>query len=258
MIEVEGVSHAYEKNAAVLRNVSFTVGRGEKVVLLGSNGSGKTTLLKILNGLIHPDAGAYRYDGLPIDRRALADRGFHRRFRSEVAYLFQNPDAMMFNPTVYDEIAFGPRQLGGDDTDRRVRRWADEFGITPILPRSPFHLSGGEKQRVCLAALLATDPSVLLLDEPTANLDPRATGWLVDFLRDLDLTTIVTTHNLSLGQELGDRTLVLSERHELIYDGPMEKLAGDEKKLLDANLMHIHRHRHGDETHRHYHTHDWE
>ena len=205
MIEAVSVGHSYEKDEPVLRDVSFSVAEGEKVVLLGSNGSGKSTLLKILNGLILPGAGTLRYSGDVVDAAYLADPTRHRTFRREVVYLFQNPDSMLFNPTVFDEIAFGPRQFGYDDVDRRVRRWASTVGIERLLGKTPFALSGGEKQKVCLAALLAVEPRVLLLDEPTANLDPRSTGWLVDFLHGLSITSIVTTHNLSLGSELGDR-----------------------------------------------------
>jgi cobalt/nickel transport system ATP-binding protein len=127
--------------------------------------------------------------------------------------------------------------------------------VEPHLKRPPFQLSGGEKQKVCLASLLALQPRVLLLDEPTANLDPRSTGWLVDFLQDLSVTSLATTHNLSLAAELGDRVLVLSEAHELIFDGRMEELLGDEEKLLAANLMHSHRRGHSRE--RRPHVHDW-
>ncbi len=258
MLDVEGISYSYEDGRCALRGVTFQVKKGEKIVLLGSNGSGKTTLLKILNGLLFPDTGSFRYKGEAIHGAALADAKFHRTFRREVAYLFQNPDSMMFNPTVYEEIAFGPRQLGPESVDEKVRSRAEELGITGLLDRNPFRLSGGEKQKVCLAALLTLDPEVLLLDEPAANLDPRSTGWLVDFLDDLETTTVVTTHNLSLAPELGERTLVLSENHELLFDGPVEEVLGDKEKLLRANLMHIHRHRHGKVEHRHYHIHDWE
>jgi cobalt/nickel transport system ATP-binding protein len=258
VILVEGITHAYEEERPVLREVGFAVGPGEKVVLLGSNGSGKSTLLKILNALILPDSGSYRYRERAVDRATLRDPSFHRAFRKEVGFLFQNPDAMLFNPTVLDEIAFGPRQFAMPDAEERARLWARSLRVETHLDRPPFHLSTGEKQKVCLAALLAVDPVLLLLDEPTGSLDPRSTGWLVDFLQDLSVTTIVTTHNLSLGSELGKRTLVLSERHELIYDGPMEGLLGDERMLLEANLVHRHRHRHEGMEHAHFHTHDWE
>jgi len=242
----------------VLSEVSFEIGPGEKVVLLGVNGSGKTTLLKILNGLIFPSSGFYHYRGREIRRSTFKDGPFNLKFRQEVVLLFQNPDTMIFNPTVFDELAFGPRQVGMEDVDERVKHWADLLDISRHLDRPPFDLSNGEKQRVCLASLLCLEPRLLLLDEPTASLDPRSTGWLVDFLGELDVTILVTTHNISMASELGERTLVLSEGHELIYDGAIDPFLGDREKLLAANLLHTHRHRHGDLEHGHFHIHDWE
>jgi cobalt/nickel transport system ATP-binding protein len=242
----------------VLSGVSLTLAPGERAVLLGANGTGKSTLLKILDGLIDPAAGTVRYDGRAVDRAALRDPQFHQRFRREVVLLFQNPDTMLFNPTVFDEVAFGPRQLGLDDVDSRVQHWAAALGVTALLDRAPFGLSGGEKQRVCLAALLVLEPKVLLLDEPTANMDPRSTGWLIDFLADLGQTTLVTTHNLSLAGELGDRCLVLGEDHRLVYDGRIQEFLGDHDRLAAANLVHRHRHRHGEAEHSHFHAHDWD
>lgn len=257
MLEVEGLGHAYA-GKTVLEDIGFRAGAGEKLVLLGANGSGKTTLLKILNGLIAADAGQVRYKGRSISPRALGDAAGNLNFRREVGLLFQNPDAMLFNPTVLDEIAFGPRQLRLPDAEARARRWASRLGVERHLDRPPFGLSGGEKQKVCLAALLAMEPELLLLDEPAAALDPRATGWLVDFLADLPCTLITTTHNLSLAPELGSRALVLGEDHCLLHDGPAEAFLGDQERLLAANLVHIHRHRHGGVEHRHFHTHDWD
>jgi cobalt/nickel transport system ATP-binding protein len=131
-------------------------------------------------------------------------------------------------------------------------------GVERHLDRPPFGLSGGEKQKVCLAALLAMEPELLLLDEPAAALDPRSTGWLVDFLAQLPCTVITSTHNLSLAPELGSRALVLGEDHRLLYDGAVEAFLDNRERLLAANLMHIHRHRHGTVEHRHFHTHDWD
>ncbi len=258
MIEIDGLSHSYDNGGPVLRNLSFRIESGEKVVLLGTNGSGKTTLLKILNGLISPTAGRFTYKNRHVTPKSLKDSSFNRAFRKDVVLLFQSPDAMIFNPTVYDEIAFGPRQLRIDDIDDVVMYWAGQFGLTQHLDRPPFQLSRGEKQKVCLASLLAIGPELLLLDEPTANLDPRSTGFLVDYLQDIDMTTLVTTHNLGLAAELGDRTLVLSEHHELIYDGAIDSLLDDTDRLIEANLVHVHKHKHGALEHRHYHTHDWE
>ncbi|MFP5507401.1 MAG: energy-coupling factor ABC transporter ATP-binding protein [Gammaproteobacteria bacterium] len=256
MIEVDGVTHRYN-GTEVLRDIAFAQAAGEKVVLLGSNGSGKSTLLKILAGLIAPSAGHYRYAGEPTDPQRLKDAARNRQFRREVALLFQNPDTMLFNPTVYDEIAFGPRQWSAPDLDARVRHWAETVGVAAHLDRPPFGLSGGEKQKVALAALLAMEPKLLLLDEPTAALDPRSTGWLVDFLGDLQATTLISTHNLSLAAELGTRALVLGEDHRLIYDGPIAPLTRNLELLAAANLVHTHKHRHGIVYHRHPHVHDW-
>ncbi|MFQ6104639.1 MAG: energy-coupling factor ABC transporter ATP-binding protein [Candidatus Glassbacteria bacterium] len=258
MIKVESLGHNYGNGTAALRKLSFEIMTGEKVVLLGVNGSGKTTLLKILNGLIFPTEGRYFYKEQQVTRKVLKDRTFNHTFRKEVVLLFQNPESMIFNPTVYDEIAFSLRQLELDDTDARVRYWANLLGISRHLDSPPFHLSSGEKQRVCLASLLCLEPEMLLLDEPTSKLDPRSTGWLIDFLQDLEVTTLVTTHNLTLAAELGERTMVLSERHELIYEGGIEDLLRDRERLLEANLLHSHRHRHGAMEHGHFHTHDWE
>lgn len=257
MIRVEGLSHHYGEKPCLL-DVSFSLAAGEKAVLLGSNGSGKSTLLKILDGLVAPRAGRVFYEGEHITPDQLKHGALRRRFRQDVALLFQNPDVMLFNPTVYDEIAFGPRQMGLSSIDERVAHWAELVGVTAFLKRPPFTLSGGEKQKVALAALLAVEPKLLLLDEPAAALDPRGTGWLVDFLADLPITLLTTTHNLGLAPELGARTLVLGEDHRLLYDGPIEPFLGDTEKLVAANLAHAHRHRHGGVEHRHWHTHDWQ
>jgi cobalt/nickel transport system ATP-binding protein len=258
MIRMENISHAYNGEEEVLKNVSFNIREGEKVVLLGTNGSGKTTLLKILNGLIYPASGRSFYKSWELNKSNFKSKQFQMMFRKEVVLLFQNPESMIFNPTVYDEIAFGLRQLGVDGIEGKVRHWAGLVGVSRYLNRPPFQLSSGEKQKVCLAALLVLEPKLLLMDEPTAKLDPRSTGWLVDFLQDLDVTTLVTTHNLTLAAELGERTMVLSEQHELIYDGPLDRLLKDQDKLLEANLLHVHRHMHEGIEHRHFHTHDWE
>jgi cobalt/nickel transport system ATP-binding protein len=244
--------------APVVSDVSFSVRRGERVVLLGVNGCGKTTLLKALDGLVPPGAGSLRYGGTALDPRALEDAAFRRRFRSEVGLLFQNVDAMLFNPTVADEIAFGPRQLGVPDVDARVARWARTFEVERFLDRPPFELSGGEKKRVALAALMAVGPRALLLDEATANLDPAWAARLVDLIGQLDDTTVISsTHNLSIAEELGARAILLAPgRGGICFDGPTAELVRDERLLIETGLAHRHGHRHGATEHVHYHVHD--
>jgi cobalt/nickel transport system ATP-binding protein len=245
---------------AVLSELTFSVRPGERLAVLGVNGCGKTTLMKVLDGLVPPAAGGLRYGGFPLDARRLGEAAFLRSFRREVAFLFQNVDAMLFNPTVGDEIAFGPRQLGLPDVDARVARWAEEFRVTPFLDRPPFELSGGEKKRVALAALLAVEPRVLLLDEPTASLDPATGAHLVELLQALSgVTVIASTHNLSVVEELADRALLLAPgRPGLLYDGPVDGLLEDQRLLIESGLAHVHRHAHGPGTHAHYHVHDAE
>ena len=244
----------------VLRDVTFSVAPGERVVLLGVNGTGKTTLLKALDGLVFPSAGRIAYDGVPLEAPRLEEPAFRRRFRAEVGLLFQNVDAMLFNPTVADEIAFGPRQLGLPGVEERVERWAATFGVTPFLDRPPFELSGGEKKRVALAAVLSVEPRVLLLDEPTASLDPASAERLVDFLAGLAGTTVVvSTQNLSVAEELGSRALLLAPgRPGLVHDGPSAALVADERLLVESGPAHRHAHRHGAAEHAHYHVHDAE
>jgi cobalt/nickel transport system ATP-binding protein len=256
---LEGVSVDLAGRPA-LREVSFAVRPGERVVVLGVNGCGKTTLLRLLDGLVFPARGRALYGGEPLDARALGEAGFRRRFRGEVALLFQNVDAMLFNPTVADEIAFGPRQLALDDVDGRVRRWAEVFGLDGLLDRPPFDLSGGEKKRVALAALLAIDPKVLLLDEATANLDPATAALLVDLLAGLPgVTVIASTHTLSMAEELGDRAILLAPgRPGVLFDGPPREVIGNESLLVESGLAHRHRHRHRGAVHAHYHVHDAE
>lgn len=258
MIELEGVGFAYG-GAPVLRDVSFSLAAGEHAVLLGANGSGKSTLLRILNALQFPTTGSYRFRGETVTPRLARDRHWGREFRSQVVLLFQDPDAMLFNPTLFDEIAFAPRQLGWPDIGDRVAHWAEQVGLQGRLDDSPLTLSQGQKQRACLAALLILEPTVVLLDEPTGNLDPRSTGWLVDLLRDLDATVVTSTHNLSLAPELGNRALVLGEDHRLLHDGPVGEVVTDRDTLWAANLLHSHRHHHhGAVAHEHFHSHDWD
>ena len=207
-----------------------------------------------------PTAGRITYAGEPLTARRLDEAAFRRRFRGEVALLFQNVDAMLFNPTVADEIAFGPRQLGLADVDGRVARWARQFDVEALLDRPPFELSGGEKKRVALAALMAVGPKVLLLDEPTANLDPASGARLVDFLEGLHGVTVITsTHNLTVAEELGARAILLAPgRAGVLFDGPTAALVRDERLLVESGLAHRHAHHHGGAEHEHFHVHDAE
>jgi cobalt/nickel transport system ATP-binding protein len=258
MIDLDAVSFNWPDGEPVLRQFSLSVAAGEKVVLLGANGCGKSTLLKLMNGLVFAQSGVVRWQGEALSKARLRERSFARWFRRDCVLLFQHPEAMLFNATVRDEIAYGPRQLGLDNVDGRVAHWAGELNLASHLDKAPFLLSGGEKQKVALACLLALEPQLLLLDEPGASLDPATVGWLVDTLVHSDRTVVVSTHNLSMAAELGSRCLVLGRDGELLFDGPMRMALSGVSLLERAGLAHRHRHRHDGLLHSHVHVHDWE
>ena len=250
MITVTNLNYKYTSDVVALDDINFSLSRGEKVVVLGSNGSGKSTLLRILAALYFTKEGTYLFEGKKVEKKTLT-----KAFRQDVAILFQNPESMIFNPTVKDEIAFSLREFGFDNIDQRVQEVAQKFGIEKLLDKNPLYLSGGEKQKVILAALLVYEPKLLLLDEPTAAMDPKTTGWFIDLLLELDITVVLATHDLSLAYEVSDRAVVIDQKHQKIYDGDIEKLYEDLELLVQANLIHKHRHKHKDFSHSHYHKH---
>lgn len=260
LLTLENVCYAYARDIPALSGVSFAVSAGERVAILGANGSGKTTLLKLLGGLIFPQQGTYRAFGREITEPLLARDPFGMFFRKAVGILFQNPDAQLFNPTVEDEIAFGPLQM--NEPPEAVRRGVAEamgtFDLRPLAGRAPFALSGGEKKKVALASVVVMDPQVLLLDEPTAGLDPRSSRTLVELILAAQArgrTVITATNDLHVVAEIAARILVLDEDRRILASGPAEEILADRRVLLHANLVHAHRHAHGDLWHIHAHEH---
>jgi cobalt/nickel transport system ATP-binding protein len=257
---VADVSFSYPGQPNCLEEVAFQVDEGERVALLGANGSGKSTLLHLLDGLYFPNKGCISVKGHAITEDALEQQPFGPRFRKEVGFLFQNSDAQLFCPTVQEEIAFAPLQLRlpNEEIIKRIDETLDLLEIKHLRERSPQALSAGQKKLVALASLLVVNPSVLLLDEPTAGLDPRSQSTLLEILDQLHqsgITLITATHDLGLLPHLADRALVLSEDHRLVADGPAEEILDDVELLLSVNLIHDHLHTHGELTHRHPHRH---
>lgn len=256
MIELYNISFGWPDEPCLLERFSLTVRPGEKVILLGANGCGKSTLLKLMNGLIEPAAGDIRWRGEKLTRAWL--RRNAAAFRRACVLLFQHPEAMLFNPTVREELAYGLKQLGAGDIDSAVAKWARELSIESVLDKAPFLLSGGQKQKVALASLFVLDPELLLLDEPSSSLDPATIGKLIDLLRGSGRTLVVATHNLSLAAELGERAVVLGAQGRILFDGPVAQALADMPLLEQAGLAHRHSHRHGEDEHVHVHTHDWQ
>jgi len=245
VFQAHGITYSYNEISA-LHDLSLTIQKGERVALLGANGSGKSTLLRILDALYFPDAGAISFEGESLTEERLRDEAFAFRFRRSVALLFQNPDVQLFNPTVFDEVAFGPLQLRWSHAEiqKRTHEVLEMLGIASLKSRPPHHLSGGEKKKVALASVLILDPEVILLDEPTASLDPRSQTQIIDFLTTWGngTKTIVTaTHDLHMLEDIADRCLIF-ERGTIIASGSPREILQDQSLLVRSNLIHGHRH----------------
>jgi cobalt/nickel transport system ATP-binding protein len=210
LIELHNISFSYSQDEPyVFEGLSLNIEEGKCLIVKGDNGSGKTTLFRILNGLSFPNEGSYTFDGIEITKEYLKNNVNAKRFHKRIGYLFQNPDIMLFNGKVYDEIAFGPRQMGLSDTevDKRTSDCLELFGITDLADKAPYHLSGGQKKKVALAAVMALNPDVIILDEPFAGLDKKTQDFLVRFLGELKSigkTLIIATHEEEIASSLGD------------------------------------------------------
>ena len=256
LFDLRDVAYTYSSRQVALDGVNLRIWRGERVVLLGANGSGKSTLLRLLDGIVGPTGGSIRALGLDVAAVAAGEDGF--RFHREVGLVFQDPDIQLFSATVLDDVAFGPLQLGL--TKEEVRERCDEalgeMGIAHLADRAPFELSGGEKKRAAIASVLSLRPEVVLLDEPTASLDPRTKWVLVDLIQRLGAagrTLIVATHELDIVPLIADRVVVLSEGGRVVADGAPGTILADRELLIRANLIHEHLHEHGAVAHSHPH-----
>ena len=231
VLDVRGLAYAYPDGHQALFGVDLHVHAGERVALLGPNGAGKTTLVLHLNGILTAGSGTVAVSGLPVGKANLAE------IRRRVGIVFQDPDDQLFMPRVREDVAFGPANLGlrGDELTARAMEALEAVGMAHCADRSPHHLSFGERRRVALATVLAMRPDVLVLDEPSANLDPRARRDLLDILERIERTLLVTTHDLPLAAELCERAVIIAAGR-IVADGPCHEILGDERLLATHDL----------------------
>lgn len=246
------ISYTYGDGKSAVDEVSLSVSEGESLTIIGTNGSGKSTLLYILNALLKPDSGVIKAFGRSLNN------GFEE-FRQRVSLLFQNPQVQLFSLSVWDELCFGPLQLGltPDETERRASDILRLMGIEHLKESGPWNLSGGEMKKVALGTCLSINPDVFLLDEPTTGLDPRSQVDIVDIinnLRSAGKTIITATHDLGIIEDISDRTIVFGEDHRVMLEGSPWDVLKNTEALLHANLIHKHTHRHSWYVHEHSHS----
>lgn len=230
VIEIRGLEFTYPDGTRALDGIDLHIHRGERVALLGPNGAGKTTLILHMNGIHRAQKGTIEVSGLRVDQDNLLE------IRRRVGLVFQDPDDQLFMPTVREDVEFGPRNLGldGEELDRRVDAALAAIEVADLADRSPSHLSYGQKRRVSIAGVMAMGPEILVLDEPTSNLDPASRQDLTTLLLGLEVTQLIVTHDLLYALEICPRSVIIDEGR-IVADGPTEDL------LRDADLLAAHR-----------------
>jgi len=240
MIEIKNLNFKYKTNVA-LKDVSLKIREGESVALIGPNGSGKSTFLKLINGIVFGNSGSYIFDGEEITEKRLQDNRVSKLFHKRIGFVFQNSDAQLFCPNVYEEVAFGPRQMGMDDgeVDKRVRDCLKLLDIEKLKDREPYNLSGGEKRKVAIASVLSLNPEVLVLDEPMNGIDPKGKRFLRELILRLNKsgkTIICSTHDFEYVKGIFKRVVVFSEEHTILRDDAYDSVIGDEEFLIKHNI----------------------
>jgi len=231
LVEVKDLHYRYPDGTSALRGVSFRITHGEAVAIIGANGAGKSTLLLQLNGCLLPQAGTVRIGDLPSNRKTLP------HVRRTVGMVFQDPDDQLFMPLVYDDVAFGPLNLGlpAEEVEERVESALATVGASHLKDRPPYRLSGGEKRAVAIASVLSMSPSILVMDEPTAALDPKTRRHLIQLLKTFNHTLIIATHDLDLVLDLCSRAIVFKEGL-IVADGPTLEILQNQE-LLDSSSL---------------------
>ena len=236
MLKANNLFYSYDDGTNALNGIDFQMSKGEMVALLGRNGAGKSTLFLHFNGILRPDKGEIFIEGdkLEYNKKSLI------KFRQKVGIVFQNPDDQIFAPTVEEDVAFGPLnlKLSQEETKKRVTDALERVGMEGFEKKAPHYLSGGQKKRVAIAGILAMKPDIMILDEPTAGLDPAGAAKIIKLLKELNqegITILVSTHDVDLVAEYADRIYVMSEG-EIIGQGTPEEIFSNEKLIKQAHL----------------------
>ncbi len=231
IIKISKLNYSYPDGTIALQDINLLVDSGEKVALVGANGAGKSTLLLHINGVIN-GSNNIQINGLDCNKQNSG------KIRALVGVVFQNPDDQLFSITVYEDVAYGPRYQGLDKDviDRRVDEALNAVQMGEYRDRNPYHLSGGEKKRIAIATVLSMEPAILVFDEPTAGLDPRARRELIELLRTLPQTLLIATHDIGLVEQLTPRTIIMNNGR-IVADGASSELLNNRTLLLENGLI---------------------
>lgn len=240
-IRLKNINFRY-RDKEVLQDINVDIKKGESVALIGPNGSGKSTFLKLLNGLIIPNSGEYLFDNEIIDETNLKNNKFSKKFHKKIGFVFQNSETQLFCSSVYEEVAFGPEQMGFKEREikERVEDCLNLLGVYKLKDEVPYNISGGEKKRVAIASMLAMNPDVITLDEPMNAVDPKCKKFLKKTLIELNQsgkTIICATHDFEYTKGLFERVLVFSEDHRIIRDEKYDDLMMDREFLKLHNII---------------------
>ena len=239
---MKNIYYSYDSNAPALNNISVQIKTGESVAFIGPNGSGKSTLMKLINGLVSPSRGSYKFEGLEITSKQLQKDLFLKSFHKKIGFIFQNSEVQLFCPNVYDEIAFGVRQMNmtEDEVSKRVDDILRLLKVENLKHRQPYHLSGGEKRKIAIASVLAMNPEVLVFDEPMNGLDPGSKRFLKQLMIELNQagkTILCSTHDFEYVKGVFKRAVVFSKDHTIIRDGDYAEIMEDKEFLFDNNII---------------------
>lgn len=242
MIELINVCYYYNDKLQALNNINLRISEGESVAFIGPNGSGKSTLMKLINGLILPDSGKYIFEGNEITKNRLDNPIYSKSLHKKIGFVFQNPDVQLFCTNVYDEIAFGMRQMGLNEAqvDKRVKDALNFLEIEDLAGRQPYNLSGGEKKKVAIASILVTNPDVYVLDEPMNSLDPKTKRFIRNFMIKINKagkTILCSTHDFEYIEGAFKRAVVFSKDHTIVRDGEFENIINDKEFLRENNII---------------------